>query len=72
MKPHAFHAEASQEYAQAAEYYANIAPRLGMRFHHEIESLISEVRRQPSGRCLKSFLIRWFILTNQIGYGSSR
>ena len=47
MKPHAFHPEANQKYAQAAEYYANIAPRLGVRFHDEIESLILKVRRQP-------------------------
>ena len=47
MKPHAFHPEASQEYTQAAEYYAAIAPELGGRFYDEIERLIGQVRRQP-------------------------
>lgn len=47
MKPHAFHPEASQEYTQAAEYYAAIAPELGGRFFDEIERLIDQVRRQP-------------------------
>jgi toxin ParE1/3/4 len=47
VKPHAFHPEASQEYTQAAEYYAAIAPELGGRFYDEIERLIDQVRRQP-------------------------
>ena len=47
MKPHAFHPEASQEYTQAAERYAGIAPELGGRFYDEIERLIGQVRRQP-------------------------
>jgi plasmid stabilization system protein ParE len=48
MKPHEFHPEASREYEEAAEYYANIALRLGVRFHDEIERLILEVRRHPT------------------------
>jgi len=47
VKPHLFHPEASQEYAQAAEYYAGIAPELGGRFYDEIERLIREIRQQP-------------------------
>jgi toxin ParE1/3/4 len=47
VKPHAFHPQASQEYTQAAEYYAAIAPELGGRFYDEIERLIQQVRRQP-------------------------
>jgi hypothetical protein len=47
MKPHHFHPAASREYEDAAEYYTNIAPRLGARFHDEIERLILEVRRHP-------------------------
>lgn len=49
MKPYAFHPEASEEYTQAAEYYAAIAPELGGRFYDEIERLISQVRQQPEG-----------------------
>ena len=47
MKRHAFHPEASREYEQAVQYYANTAPRLGARFHDEIERLVLEVRRHP-------------------------
>ena len=47
MKPHAFHPEAGEEYQQAAEYYAAIAPELAARFYDEIERIIVEVRRQP-------------------------
>jgi toxin ParE1/3/4 len=47
VKRHVFHPEANEEYAEAAEYYSNIAPRLGTRFHDEIERLILEVRRHP-------------------------
>ncbi len=47
MKPHAFHPEASEEYTQAAGYYAAIAPELGGRFYDEIERLIAQVRHQP-------------------------
>lgn len=47
MKPYVFHPEASEEYAQAAKYYAAITPELGGRFYDEIERLIVEVRRQP-------------------------
>ena len=47
MKPYAFHPEASEEYTQAAEYYAAIAPELGGRFYDEIQRLINQVRQQP-------------------------
>jgi hypothetical protein len=48
MKPHGFHRDALEEYAQAAEYYVAISPGLGGRFYDEIERLISEVCRAPS------------------------
>lgn len=47
MKPYSFHPEASEEYAQAAEYYSAISPNLGGRFYSEIERIIGEVRRRP-------------------------
>ncbi len=47
MKPHTFYPDAGEEYARAVEYYADIAPELGSRFHDEIERLIREVRRRP-------------------------
>lgn len=47
MKPHAFHPEAEEEYAQAARYYADADPELGGRFCDEIERLIADVRREP-------------------------
>lgn len=47
MKPYAFHPQANEEYAQAAQYYAAIAPELGAHFYDEIERLILEVRQQP-------------------------
>ena len=47
MKRHAFHREAEQEYADAADYYAGIDPELGRRFYDEIERLIHDVRKQP-------------------------
>jgi toxin ParE1/3/4 len=47
VKPHIFHPEAGEEYAHTVEYYADILPELGNRFHDEIERLIREVRRQP-------------------------
>ena len=50
MKPYAFHPQAAEEYAQAAQYYAAIAPELGGRFYDEMERLITQVRRQPD-RC---------------------
>ena len=48
MKPYVFHPEAAEEYAQAAQFYAAIAPELGVRFYDEIERLITHVRRQPN------------------------
>ena len=47
MKLRAFHPEADEEYALAAEYYAGIEPELGRRFYDEIERLILDIRRQP-------------------------
>jgi plasmid stabilization system protein ParE len=47
VKPHAFHPEADGEYAEAAKFYAEVDPELGGRFFEEIESLISDIRRQP-------------------------
>ncbi len=47
MKPHGFHREADAEYVAAAEYYAGIDLGLGMRFHEEIERLISEACAHP-------------------------
>ncbi len=47
MKPHAFHPEAEQEYAQAARYYAEVDPDLAGRFHDEMERLIKDVRGNP-------------------------
>ena len=47
MKPHAFHPEAAEEYAEAAAYYARISPALGGRFYDEIERLIEDIRRYP-------------------------
>lgn len=49
MKPHSFHPEAEEEYAEAARYYAAIQPELGGRFYDEIERLINDIRRE-SGR----------------------
>ena len=47
MKPHAFHPEAAEEYADAANYYTQISPELGGRFYDEMERLIQDVRRDP-------------------------
>jgi len=48
VKPHVFHPEAGEEYTRSVEYYAEIAPKLGVRFYDEIERLIKEIRRQPA------------------------
>ena len=48
MKPYAFHPDAEVEYTQVAQYYAAIAPDLGVRFYDEIEWLITQARRQPN------------------------
>ena len=48
MKPYVFHPEAAEEYTQAAQFYAAIAPELGTQFYNEIERLIVHVRRQPA------------------------
>ena len=47
MKSRAFHPQASEEYSQAAQYYAAISPELGGRFYDEIEGLIAQVCEQP-------------------------
>jgi toxin ParE1/3/4 len=47
VKARAFHPEADEEYAQAAECYGRINPELGKRFHDQIEGLILDIRRQP-------------------------
>ncbi len=47
MKPHAFHPEAAEEYAQAAKYYSEADPELGGRFYDEMERLIQAVCRDP-------------------------
>ena len=46
MKPHSFHPEAAEEYAEAARYYAAIEPHLAGRFYDEIEGLILDVWRR--------------------------
>jgi len=47
VKPHYFHPAAAEEYAAAAQYYAEIHPELGGRFYDEIERLIETVCRKP-------------------------
>ena len=47
MKPHSFHPDAAQEYADAATYYFRITAELGGRFHDEIERLIHDARCHP-------------------------
>ena len=47
MKPHAFHPQAADEYAEAAQYYSRIYPELGTRFYDEIERLIHNIRLDP-------------------------
>ena len=47
MKPHAFHPEAAGEYADAANYYAQIDPELGGRFYDEMirDKIVNQVRQ---------------------------
>jgi hypothetical protein len=40
-KPHRFHPEADEDYADAATHYATISPELGGRFYDEIERRIA-------------------------------
>ena len=47
MKPHRFHPEAAEEYAEAAAHYAAIGSALGGRFYDEIERLIAEACAAP-------------------------
>ncbi len=42
-----YHPEALREYAEAAEYYADIEQELGGRFFDEVEGLILDIRRAP-------------------------
>jgi hypothetical protein len=44
---HAIHPEADAEFAEAARYYAEIAPELGARFYLEMERLIRDVCAHP-------------------------
>jgi plasmid stabilization system protein ParE len=44
---HAIHPEADAEFADAARYYAEIAPELGARFYLEMERLIRDVCAHP-------------------------
>ena len=44
---HAIHPEADAEFAEAARYYAQIAPELGVRFYREMDRLIREVCAHP-------------------------
>jgi len=48
VKPYRVHREAADEYAQAADYYAQIRPELGRRFFTEIQSLIADVSLRPA------------------------
>ena len=48
MKPYRFHREAADEYARAADYYAQISQELGRRFFTEIQSLIADVCLRPT------------------------
>jgi toxin ParE1/3/4 len=47
LKPHIFHPGATEEYISAVQYYADISPKLGHRFHLELERVIYEVCRIP-------------------------
>jgi plasmid stabilization system protein ParE len=47
VKPHTFHPEAEEEYAEAARYYAAIQPELAGRFYDEVEDVIREIRQDP-------------------------
>ena len=51
MKPHAFHSEAAEEYADAATYFAQVSPELGRRFYDEIDLLIQQIRSEPLRFC---------------------
>jgi hypothetical protein len=47
VKPHSFHREAREEYAEAAKHYAGLSPVLGQRFYKVIDALIAEVSAMP-------------------------
>ncbi len=68
MKSHALHPEADQEYAEAAQHYANISPELGGRFYDEIERLMAEAGERPKAfRQIRSPVRRHF--TAKFPYG---
>ena len=58
MKRHAFHREAEEEYADAAEYYSGNEAELGGRFYDEIEGLIRDIRQLPERFRVFDFPIR--------------
>jgi len=47
LKTHAFHLEANEEYAEAAQFYFRIDPELAGRFYDEIERLVGDIRKYP-------------------------
>ena len=68
MKPHSLHPEADQEYAEAAQHYADISPELGGRFYDEIERLIAEACERPKTfRQIRPPVRRHF--TREFSYG---
>lgn len=58
MKRHLFHPNAEQEYADPADYYFRIDPKLAVRFYDEIERLIVDIRKQPDRFRLFDFPVR--------------
>ncbi|MEO5959949.1 MAG: type II toxin-antitoxin system RelE/ParE family toxin [Opitutaceae bacterium] len=68
MKSHALHPEADEEYAEAAQHYANISPELGGRFYDAIECLIAEACERPKAfRQIRPPVRRHF--TTEFPYG---
>ena len=47
MKPHSFHREAREEYAEAAKHYVGVSPVLGQRFYQVIDALIADACTLP-------------------------
>ena len=63
MKPHIFHPEAAEEYAEAARYYAAIQPELAGRFYDAVEEVIrgfDKNRSAPSHDAPRNLLARPF------------
>lgn len=48
MKAFRFHREAEAEFTEAVRYYADIGPRLGVRFCDEVEAAIADVCAHPA------------------------